>query len=143
MINFFNHTDSKRFFGIISAGGSLGAFFGSSVARYFSTEICGNTSISDLGPMSLIVFSIFSLSFAIFFSRSFNSSHANYDEPNKIGGSSMEAIKNTMRDPAIRNLGIYVILFTMLMTVSWMVSLGIVEDWSQDCLLYTSDAADE
>ena len=132
MINFFNHTDSKRFFGIISAGGSLGAFFGSSVARYFSTEICGNTSISDLGPMSLIVFSIFSLSFAIFFSRSFNSSHANYDEPNKIGGSSMEAIKNTMRDPAIRNLGIYVILFTMLMTVSWMVSLGIVEDWSQD-----------
>ena len=132
MINFFNHTDSKRFFGIISAGGSLGAFFGSSVARYFSTEICGNTSISDLGPMSLIVFSIFSLSFAIFFSRSFNSNHANYDEPNKIGGSSMEAIKNTMRDPAIRNLGIYVILFTMLMTVSWMVSLGIVEDWSQD-----------
>ena len=132
MINFFNHTDSKRFFGIISAGGSLGAFFGSSVARYFSTEICGNTSISDLGPMSLIVFSIFSLSFAIFFSRSFNSSHVNYDEPNKIGGSSMEAIKNTMRDPAIRNLGIYVILFTMLMTVSWMVSLGIVEDWSQD-----------
>ena len=132
MINFFNHTDSKRFFGIISAGGSLGAFFGSSVARYFSTEICGNTSISDLGPMSLIVFSIFSLSFAIFFSRSFNSSHANYEEPNKIGGSSMEAIKNTMRDPAIRNLGIYVILFTMLMTVSWMVSLGIVEDWSQD-----------
>lgn len=132
MINFFNHTDSKRFFGIISAGGSLGAFFGSSVARYFSTEICGNTSISDLGPMSLIVFSIFSLSFAIFFSRSFNSSHANYDEPNKIGGSSMEAIKNTMRDPAIRNLGIYVILFTMLMTVSWMVSLGIVEAWSQD-----------
>ena len=132
MINFFNHTDSKRFFGIISAGGSLGAFFGSSVARYFSTEICGNTSISDLGPMSLIVFSIFSLSFAIFFSRSFNSTHANYDEPNKIGGSSMEAIKNTMRDPAIRNLGIYVILFTMLMTVSWMVSLGIVEDWSQD-----------
>ena len=29
MINFFDHTDSKRFFGIISAGGSLGAFFGS------------------------------------------------------------------------------------------------------------------
>ena len=48
MINFFNHTDSKRFFGINSAGGSLGAFFGSTIARYFSTEICGNTSISDL-----------------------------------------------------------------------------------------------
>ena len=132
MINFFNHTDAKRFFGIISAGGSLGAFFGSTIARYFSTEICGNTSISDLGPMSLIVFSIFSLSFAIYFSRSFNSTHVENNKSHEIGGSSLEAMKNTLREPAIRNLGIYVILFTMLMTVSWMVSLGIVEEWSKD-----------
>lgn len=132
MINFFNHTDSKRFFGIISAGGSLGAFFGSTIARYFSTEICGNTSISDLGPMSLIVFSIFSLSFAIYFSRSFNSTHVESNKSHEIGGSSLEAMKNTLREPAIRNLGIYVILFTMLMTISWMVSLGIVEEWSKD-----------
>ena len=132
MINFFNHTDSKRFFGIISAGGSLGAFFGSTIARYFSTEICGNTSISDLGPMSLIVFSIFSLSFAIYFSRSFNSTHVENNKSHEIGGSSLEAMKNTLREPAIINLGIYVILFTMLMTVSWMVSLGIVEEWSKD-----------
>ena len=132
MINFFNHTDSKRFFGIISAGGSLGAFFGSTIARYFSTEICGNTSISDLGPMSLIGFSIFSLSFAIYFSRSFNSTHVESNRSHEIGGSSLEAMKNTLREPAIRNLGIYVILFTMLMTVSWMVSLGIVEEWSKD-----------
>jgi len=132
MINFFNHTDSKRFFGIISAGGSLGAFFGSTIARYFSTEICGNTSISDLGPMSLIVFSILSLSFAIYFSRSFNSTHVESNKSHEIGGSSLEAMKNILREPAIRNLGIYVILFTMLMTVSWMVSLGIVEEWSKD-----------
>ena len=132
MINFFDHTDSKRFFGIISAGGSLGAFFGSSVARYFSTEICGNTSISDLGPMSLIIFSIFSLLMAIYFSRSFKPKASHHDSSEEIGGSSLEAVKNIMKDPAIRNLGIYVILFTMLMTVSWMISLGIIQDWSED-----------
>tara|TARA_B100000965_G_scaffold320288_1_gene281312 strand:- start:572 stop:1543 length:972 start_codon:yes stop_codon:yes gene_type:complete len=132
MINFFDHTDSKRFFGIISAGGSLGAFFGSSVARYFSTEICGNTSISDLGPMSLIIFSIFSLLMAIYFSRSFKPKASHHDSSEEIGGSSLEAVKNIMKDPAIRNLGLYVILFTMLMTVSWMISLGIVQDWSED-----------
>tara|TARA_Y100001970_G_scaffold102812_1_gene129044 strand:- start:315 stop:1580 length:1266 start_codon:yes stop_codon:yes gene_type:complete len=132
MINFFDHTDSKRFFGIISAGGSLGAFFGSSVARYFSTEICGNTSISDLGPMSLIIFSIFSLLMAIYFSRSFKPKASLHDSSEEIGGSSLEAFKNIMKDPAIRNLGLYVILFTMLMTVSWMISLGIVQDWSED-----------
>ena len=132
MINFFDHTDSKRFFGIISAGGSLGAFFGSSVARYFSTEICGNTSISDLGPMSLIIFSIFSLLFAIYFSRSFKPTRIEADSSEEIGGSSLEAVQNILKDPAIRNLGIYVVLFTMLMTTSWMISLGIVEEWSND-----------
>ena len=132
MINFFDHTDSKRFFGIISAGGSLGAFFGSSVARYFSTEICGNTSISDLGPMSLIIFSILSLLFAIYFSRSFKPTRTEADASEEIGGSSLEAVQNIFKDPAIRNLGIYVVLFTMLMTTSWMISLGIVEEWSND-----------
>ena len=132
MINFFDHTDSKKFFGIISAGGSLGAFFGSSVARYFSTEICGKTDISDLGPMSLIIFSIFSLSFAIYFSRSFQPRNNKNNSSEKIGGSSFEALQSIIKDPAIRNLGVYVILFTMLMTTSWMISLGIVENWSQD-----------
>ena len=133
MINFFSHTDSKKFFGIISAGGSLGAFFGSTVARYFSTEICGNTSISDLGPMSLIVFSIFSLLFAIFFSRTFKPRALDMDNsPKELGGSSFEAVQNIIKDPAIRNIGLYVILFTMLMTTSWMISLGIVEEWSTD-----------
>ena len=133
MINFFSHTDSKKFFGIISAGGSLGAFFGSTVARYFSTEICGNTSISDLGPMSLIVFSIFSLLFAIFFSSTFKPRALDMDNsPKELGGSSFEAIQNIIKDSAIRNIGLYVILFTMLMTTSWMISLGIVEEWSKD-----------
>ena len=133
MINFFSHTDSKKFFGIISAGGSLGAFFGSTVARYFSTEICGNTSISDLGPMSLIIFSIFSLLFAIYFSRTFKPRIVDHENSSQeLGGSSFEAIQNIFKDPAIRNIGLYVILFTMLMTTSWMISLGIVQEWSQD-----------
>ena len=133
MINFFSHTDSKKFFGIISAGGSLGAFFGSTVARYFSTEICGNTSISDLGPMSLIIFSIFSLLFAIYFSRTFKPRIVDHENSSQeLGGSSFEAIQNIIKDPAIRNIGLYVILFTMLMRTSWMISLGIVQEWSQD-----------
>tara|TARA_B100001250_G_scaffold405605_1_gene423346 strand:- start:479 stop:1342 length:864 start_codon:yes stop_codon:yes gene_type:complete len=133
MINFFNQTDAKRFFGIISAGGSLGAFFGSSVARYFSTEICGKTSIDDLGPITLIVFSIFSLLIALYFSNTFRVSSRTSGQGGEIlGGSSVEGIKNIITDPLIRNLGFYVILFTMLMTTSWMISLGIVEDWSKD-----------
>ena len=50
MINHFTSEQGKMYFGIISAGGSLGAFSGSSIARYFSTEVCGTSSMSDWGP---------------------------------------------------------------------------------------------
>jgi AAA family ATP:ADP antiporter len=82
--------------------------------------------------MSLIVFSIFSLLFAIYFSRSFKPVRIESGSSGEIGGSSLEAVQNIFKDPAIRNLGFYVVLFTMLMTTSWMISLGIVEEWSQD-----------
>ena len=41
VINYFNTSDAKKVFGVISAGGSLGAFFGSSVARYFQLKYAG------------------------------------------------------------------------------------------------------
>ena len=82
--------------------------------------------------MSLIVFSIFSLSCAIFFSTSFKPKGKGVNNTPEIGGSSLDAFQNILKDPLIRNLGFYVILFTLLMTTSWMISLGIVQDWSQD-----------
>ena len=54
MINFFQSDEAKKYFGFISAGGSLGAFTGASIARYYSTEVCGTASMSDWGPFSLI-----------------------------------------------------------------------------------------
>ena len=83
--------------------------------------------------MSLIIFSIFSLFFAIYFSRTFKPRIVDHEiSSQELGGSSFEAIQNIIKDPAIRNIGLYVILFTMLMTTSWMISLGIVQEWSQD-----------
>ena len=134
IINFFKTEDAKRLFGIISAGGSLGAFFGSSIARYFSTEICGSESISDWGPFSLIIFSIFFLLIAIIFSYRFKSKNSRDSQKQEapIGGSSLDAFKSLIHEPLIRYLGFYIILWTGLMTIAWMISLGIVEDWSDD-----------
>jgi|TARA_B110000014_G_C20126550_1_gene600720 ATP:ADP antiporter, AAA family len=134
IINFFRNEEAKRLFGIISAGGSLGAFFGSSIARYFSTNICGSSSISDWGPFLLIIFSAIFLLIAIFFSYQFNSSkeESEINDQIKIGGSFLDAFKNLINEPIIRYLGFYIILWTGLMTVAWMISLGIVENWSSD-----------
>ena len=132
IINFFNSSDAKRLFGIISAGGSLGAFFGSSVARFFSTELCGNSDMSDLGPMYLISFSIAFLTIALFMSRGLIPDKKPNFNDDSVGGSGLEAFKNIIKEPTVRYLSIYVVLFTMLMTTSWMISLGIVESWSSD-----------
>ena len=135
VINYFNTTDAKRVFGVISAGGSLGAFFGSSFARYFSSEICGQSSISDLGPISLIFFSISCLFIAILLSRglySKNTINTEKKEINVIGGSSFEAFKNILKNKPIRLLALYILLWTGLSTAAWMISLTIIQDWSSD-----------
>ena len=73
MINFFSGSQAKLYFGIISAGGAIGAFSGSSIARVFSTQVCGSVTLSEWGPFSLILISVFSLSIACFLSMSFKS----------------------------------------------------------------------
>ena len=96
VINYFNTSDAKKVFGVISAGGSLGAFFGSSVARYFSTEICGKSSISDLGPISLIILSIVALAIAIWISQGLYSTEkkSEYQNSEVLGGTSWEAFNS-------------------------------------------------
>ena len=134
VINHFNTEDAKRVFGVISAGGSLGAFFGSSVARYFSTEICGNSSISELGPISLIIFSIGCLTIAIFLSRGLTPKNSLKAENQNevIGGTSLEAFKNIIGKIPVRLMAFYMLLWTALSTAAWMISLDIVESWSSD-----------
>ncbi|SVB60583.1 uncharacterized protein METZ01_LOCUS213437 [marine metagenome] len=136
VINYFNTSDAKRVFGVISAGGSLGAFFGSTTARYFSSEICGKSSISDLGPISLIFFSIACLFIAILVSRSLTSSPANnnkaVEEDEVVGGSSIEAFTNIIKNVPVRLMALYILLWTGLSTAAWMISLTIIQDWSSD-----------
>ena len=132
LINFFNSNDGKRLFGIISAGGSLGAFFGTSVTQYFALEVCGS-DIADSGPSFLIVFSIICLLISIFLSRDLHLTDNNkLSEDKEIGGSASDAIKSLISVPEVRNIGLYVLLFTTLATIAWMMSLDIIRGWSSD-----------
>ena len=131
MLSIFKSDEAKKYFGIISAGGSSGAFFGSSFASYFSTEICGKGSLSELGPLSLIFFSIFCLTIAIFISRSLSKSKSE-NKDLRIGGSSLDAFKSLFKDSLVSKMTIYTAIWTGLMTVGWLISLGIINDWSSD-----------
>ena len=134
MINHFTSEQGKMYFGIISAGGSLGAFSGSSIARYFSMEVCGTSSMSDWGPFSLILISILGLSIALALSTNFKSRVADAeiateeDSSAKGIGSMLIPIRGSM----LGNLSLYMVLWTALMTFGWMIALSIVQDWSTD-----------
>ena len=130
--DFFNSDDGRRLFGIISAGGSLGAFFGTSVTQYFALEVCGS-DISDTGPSFLIIFSIVCLCISIFLARDLHVEDSNdSSEKKEIGGSASDAIKSLISVPEVRNIAVYVLLFTTLATIAWMMSLDIIREWSSD-----------
>ena len=130
MINFFSGSQAKLYFGIISAGGSIGAFSGSSFARVFSTQVCGSVSLSEWGPFSLILISVLSLSIACFLSMLFKSDAV--IEKKDLSGSAIEPIKDIAQSPVLKNLSLYMVLWTGLMTFGWMIALGIVQEWSTD-----------
>ena len=130
MINFFSGSQAKLYFGIISAGGSIGAFSGSSFARVFSTQVCGSVSLSEWGPFSLILISVLSLSIACFLSTLFKSDAV--IEKKDLSGSAIEPIKDIAQSPVLKNLSLYMVLWTGLMTFGWMIALGIVQEWSTD-----------
>jgi AAA family ATP:ADP antiporter len=135
MINHFTSEQGKMYFGIISAGGSLGAFSGSSIARYFSVEVCGSSSMSDWGPFSLILISIIGLTISILLSINFKARIAeeqpssNEDASTATGASSLLI---PLRGSILGNLSLYMVLWTALMTFGWMIALSIVQDWSTD-----------
>ena len=135
MINYFSGSQAKLYFGIISAGGSIGAFAGSSIARIFSTQVCGSVTLSDWGPFSLILISVLSLSIACLLSMSFKS-NAN-DKVKSVSndsfsGSAFEPVTEIVQSSVLKNLSLYMVLWTGLMTFGWMIALGIVQEWSTD-----------
>ena len=135
MINFFSGSQAKLYFGIISAGGSIGAFSGSSIARVFSTQVCGSVTLSEWGPFSLILISVFSLSIACFLSLSFKSEvneKGGGVSSESLSGSAFEPITEISQSSVLKNLSLYMVLWTGLMTFGWMIALGIVQEWSTD-----------
>ena len=128
IINLYRDDRKRSFYGIIMAGGSLGALFGSEISKRFSS------TFNDSG---LILFSI-SAAFFLFLAMLLSavlvtiSKKNNSTNISNTGGGSFDAIKNSLNTKEIRNIAMYVWIWTCLMTIQWITAINIVEDWSQD-----------
>ena len=126
IINIFKH-ESNNYYGIISAGGSIGAFAGATATRYFAE------SFNENGILLFGLFAISMLIIATFLGlRIIDEFNKDNQNTNKTGGGSLDSVKNIFLDNQIRNIAIFMHLWPALMTVHWITSIGIIDDWTSD-----------
>ncbi|HEX9664038.1 MAG TPA: MFS transporter, partial [Candidatus Binatia bacterium] len=114
MVDVFDTEQSKRLFGFIAAGATLGGIMGSSLTAAFA---------KDVPATYLLLVSVLLLELAVFsvrrLSRLSDALHrrpaAQVDEP-PIGGSVLSGVIHAFKSPYLANLGVYILLFTITST---------------------------
>jgi len=127
IINLFRGDNAANVFGVIAAGGSLGAYLGSEISKQLASTF--NESGIIFFTMIAIVFLILALITGLSLMNRFTDLEGIKDSP---GGTSFDAIQNLISSPQIRSIGLYMYLWTALMTVHWITSVEIVNAWSSD-----------
>ena len=120
IINLYRTAKKRSFYGIIMAGGSLGAVFGSEISKRFSSSF--NELGLELFSISAALFLFLAMLLAIYMLSTSNNDEA--VEIDNIGGGSFDAIKNSIQISEIRNISYYVWLWTALMTIQWMTAIN-------------------
>ena len=127
IINLFRGDSAANFFGVIAAGGSLGAFLGSEISKQLASTF-NESGIIFFTSIS-IIFLMLALATGLFLLDRFVSSK---DIEKTAGGTSFDALKNLISSSQIRSIGLYMYLWTAMMTVHWVTSIDIVNAWSSD-----------
>ena len=123
-INCFNSEDAKKYFGVISACGSAGAWVGSQSVYFL---------LSDLPVIAMLLASL-ALSAAVFLS-----SRLQEQAPAVISGVSgtlvselMEQLAQIRTNPLLRQLLVYAFVWTCLATALYFFSLEIISAYTSD-----------
>ena len=129
IINIFRNSKSRSFYGVIAAGGSMGAFFGSEISKRFAY------TFEEFGleffSFSAAILLFLAMLVAIFIINNLSSEKETH-QSDEIGGGSLDAIKNVIKTSEIRSIALYTWIWTALMTVHWVTAITIIDDWSQD-----------
>ncbi|MDA7576245.1 hypothetical protein N9Z05_00980 [Gammaproteobacteria bacterium] len=127
IINLFRGDSATNVFGVIAAGGSLGAFLGSEISKQLASTF-NESGIIFFTSIS-IIFLMLALATGLILLNRFVTSE-NIDKA--AGGTSFDALKNLISSSQIRSIGLYMYLWTAMMTVHWVTSIDIVNAWSSD-----------
>ncbi len=127
IINLFRGDRAANVFGVIAAGGSLGAFLGSEISKQLAPTF--NESGIILFTLISILFLVSALITGLILLNRFLSVE---DIDKAAGGTSFDALKNMISSSQIRSIGLYMYFWTAMMTIHWITSIDIVNAWSSD-----------
>ena len=127
IINLFRGEGAANVFGVIAAGGSLGAFLGSEISKQLAS------TFNESGIIFFTLISILFLIFALLVGLTLLKKFISLEGINQAsGGTSFDAFKNLISSAQIRSIGMYMYLWTAMMTIHWVTSINIVNEWSSD-----------
>ena len=124
VINIFRDKKSRKFYGIIMAGGSLGAIFGSELAIRLSESYLSSGLELFILSSSILLFLAMFLAIYIFNSTTSRSNQ------NNVGGKWSDAINNIISKEEVRLIALYSWMFTALMTIQWISAIPIIQSYS-------------
>ena len=128
IINIFRNSKTRSFYGVIMAGGSLGAIFGSEISKRFSNSF--DVYGLEFFTLSAAILLFFAMLLAMNITRS--KMNEKILDKNSVGGGSLDSIKRSIKYEEIRNIASYVWMWTCLMTIQWITAISIIEEWSSD-----------
>jgi len=124
VINIFRDLQTRKLYGFIMAGGSLGAIFGSEISvRLSESYINYGLELFAFASSLLLFFAIIVATYLV----ELNNSEVLVK---KVGGSWSDAISNIISVKEVQSVAIYSWLFTALMTVQWISAIPIIESYS-------------
>jgi len=115
MVDVFTREQSKRLFGFIAAGATVGSIVGSSLPAFLAERI---------GAAPLLLVSVVLLEVAVFAMRrlselatSLKTATGASREEALIGGGALAGLKRTLASPYLLNVSLYMLLYTFTSTV--------------------------
>ncbi|MBU27978.1 MAG: hypothetical protein CMD30_01260 [Flavobacteriales bacterium] len=124
VINIFRDSQSRKLYGFIMAGGSLGAIVGSEISVRLSESYTNyGLELFALASSLLLFLAIILASYLV----NLNNSEVLIK---KVGGNWSDAISNIISVKEVKSVALYSWLFTALMTVQWISAIPIIESYS-------------
>ena len=127
IINLFRGEKATNVFGVIAAGGSLGALLGSEISKRLAPTFTESGVL--FFTLVSICFLLTAMEIGIILLNRFRQVEGIEQAG---GGTSLDAIKNLVSSSQIRSIALYMYLWTSMMTIHWITSAQIINAWSDN-----------